>query len=235
MQNHHKIYRLLLVTLFLLGCNAQKNLKQQSPGEEVFPVTSFQVEFDSLLNTPIRVAGDLDVLTATKQENYPARIIAFVEKNKPLFKLKDPDLELKQIQVTTDELGFTHLTFQRLVNAVPIWGDELKFHLNAEKRLYLYNGRYHPSLPSDFKVNPRITQEQAAQIVKDDATRTNQANKIRENELIVYPFQNEIKLSYRINIVGGALKVINWDYFIDSDSGKILNKVNKIQHLPIKN
>ncbi len=97
--------------IFFPGCNAKNNLKKQNPEKDAVPVTSFHIEFDSLLTTPILIQGSLDSLKNIQPSQYEKPILTFIEKNHQLFKLKKPGEELKLSQVKTDEIGFSHLTF----------------------------------------------------------------------------------------------------------------------------
>ncbi|MBN2093261.1 PepSY domain-containing protein [candidate division KSB1 bacterium] len=215
--------------IFFLGCSAKSNLKKQNPAKDAIPVTSLHIEFDSLLTTPILIQGNLDSLKNIQPSQYETQILTFIEKNYQFFKLKKPAEELKLSQIKTDEIGFLHLTFERQVKSVPVWADELKFHVNEEKILYQFNGRYRASLSDDFNCEPQLSLIQAKELAKIDARETIKADSIQRSLLIIYSKDGQLYLAYFFNFQEQRLSPVNWDYFIDANTGKILERHNNLR------
>lgn len=225
-------YRFFAVLSFLtlfLGCNAKSKLKEQNAEKDVMRPTSLHIEFDSLLTTPVLIQGNLDSLKNIQPSQYETQILAFIEKNYQLFKLKKPSEELKLSQFKTDEIGFSHLTFLRQMKSVPVWADELKFHVNEEKILYQFNGRYRASLSDDFKCEPQLSLIQAKELAKIDARETIKTDSIQRSQLIIYPKDGHLYLAYIFNFQEQRLSPVNWDYFIDANTGKILERHNNLR------
>lgn len=226
---YYFFFMVLPFLIFFPGCNAKSNLKKQNPERDTMPVTSFHIEFDSLLTTPILIQGNLDSLKNIQPAQYETQILNFIKKNYQLFKLKKPEEELKLNHVKTDEIGFSHLTFQRQMKSVPVWADELKFHVNAEKILYQFNGRYRASLSDDFNCQPQLSLIQAKELATTDARATIKTDSIQRSQLIIYPKDRQLYLAYFFNFQEQRLSPVNWDFFIDANTGKILEKRNNIR------
>ena len=123
----------------------------------IFSVNDIEVTIGAD-GTPKRLAGDL--MKIKKQKNTISDIFKLLQRESH-FKLDNPKKELHLLKNEQDELGFQHLTFGRMYKGINIWGDELKFHINNKNELYLFDGDYQPSLPSNFSISPKLTNRQA--------------------------------------------------------------------------
>lgn len=222
-----KLLFILSMTVFIIGCSSNSKKPQQVLLSEKADI---RLEIDKLLNTPILIKGNLSALDLLEAKDVAESALLFIEQNKVEFKLKTPREELSLAKKTTDDLGSRHVTFNRQVNGVPIWGDELKVHFDKNGTLYFINGRYHPSLPDSFNTKPVLKQADAEQVAVTDAKKNINASTVKQTELLVYPHNSAYYLVYRINIVGGILDAKNREYFIDAQTGEIIHKYDNIQN-----
>ena len=222
-------FQTFIAFVMFISCGSSNNkTSQQSP--LLSQRTDIQLEIDQSLGTPILMKGNLSSLDVLSRKNVFESALLFVEQNKDIFNLKEPRKELALVDTTTDELGFQHVTFQRQVDEVTIWGDELKIHFNKDGVLYFVNGRYHPSLPENFVTRPALNQADCEEIAVADAIKNINASTVKETELVIFPQKGTYHLVYRINIVGGVLMTTNWEYFVDAANGEIVHKYNNIQN-----
>ncbi len=175
-----------------------------------------EITRDDRLTTPTLVRGALADLSKIKKERRAETLMQFVKENTQLFKLREPEQELRLLRGEGDELGFTHYRYERLHQGVPIYGDEMILHVNAESRVYQVNGRYHPSLTAEAR--PAVTAQQADSIAleKGAAHRMRTADK---SVLVFYPAQEELRLAWQVLLAGGMNQ---WEYFIDAQTGAVL-------------
>jgi Zn-dependent metalloprotease len=168
------------------------------------------------LGTPATVQGNLADLSKIKTEKRLAPLLQFIKENPQLFKLNEPDTELHLLRSDRDDLGFIHYRFERVHKGVPIYGDELLFHVNAKSQLYQVNGTYHPSITAD--VEPAIPAQKAGELALEQGV-THKMQKVDSATLSYYPFQEELHLTWYVILSGGMNK---WDYFIDAQNGTII-------------
>lgn len=221
-----QILLFLLISIISLYCG---NTKNQTKFVALSQRADIQLEIDPQLATPNLIKGNLASLQSFRISDTAEFAIKIIESNQDLFKLKSPDQEIVLEHTETDDLGFQHLTFARQVGNIKIWGDDLKMHFNKEGILYYVNGHYHASLPDDFSTKPKLIQAEAEQVALTDARENVKANKVKTTQLVIFPKEQILYLAYRVNVVGGALDAINWDYFVDASDGRIIHKYNNIR------
>jgi len=226
------IISIFAVFFFLLGCNSVKHEQKKDTVVHAQPVIAddAEIKYDRSLRTPILMRGDLSSTKMLGEEDYEKCALLFIEHNKELFNLSNPNQELNFDKMTMDKAGNHHLSFTRHHDNIPIWGDEFKIHFNQEGIIYLMNGRYHSSLPDSFSVIPELDSSEATEIAKNEAKKTENIDTVQEVELVVYPTEQLHYLAYRININNGIQNTKNWDYFVDAAKGSIIHKYNKIKY-----
>ncbi len=168
------------------------------------------------LATPTLVRGALADFSKIKKEKRAKPLMQFVKENTQIFKLLAPDQELRLLRSEGDELGFTHYRYERLHKGVPIYGDELILHINAEASLYQVNGRYHPSITA--AVEPAVTAQKADTLALERGA-THKMRTVDKSTLVFYPMEEDLLLAWHVILSGGMNK---WDCFIDAQTGAVL-------------
>jgi Zn-dependent metalloprotease len=198
-----------------------------TPGKDDRPVLlsdSFRVVRGSL-GTPERVEGEIAVFEP--DDVFEEKIISVLADRNILFRLGDPASEVSIIKKTTDDLGFVHLTLNRLHKGIPIWGEELLFHIDRQNVLYLYTGHYHPSLGTDFSTSPALSPEQAEKIAGEALGLLR--SEARETRLIIYTSLSSPILAYRTVIGRSAAAAQQWECFVDAGAGELLSTQSLIR------
>lgn len=120
---------------------------------------AWRLRRNPILGTPAFLEGRTRPMAATpKDAERAARL--FLSQHRSLFALEDPDAELATIASETDELGMTHARFQQRVGRIPVWGNQLAVHFDADGTLVRVNGHYAP-LARPIPLEPRITADEA--------------------------------------------------------------------------
>jgi bacillolysin len=209
----HSMRKLIWLTA-LLGLSCAHSIDPASlrlAGRQDLDITQ-----NDKFGTPMLVRGDLADLSKIKKEKRAEPLMQFVKENLQLFKLLAPDQELRLLRSKEDELGFTHYRYERLHKGVPIYGDELILHVNAESHIYQANGQYHPSLTAAAK--PAITAQKADTLALERGV-THKMRVVDKSTLVFYPVQEDLRLAWYVILSGGMNK---WDYFIDAQTGALL-------------
>jgi Zn-dependent metalloprotease len=152
--------------------------------------------------------------------------MAFLSAHHGLFKLDNPFQELKEESITTDDLGYTHVKFQQIFDAIPILNSEINVHLNRLNQVNSINGRYIPT-PSGLNTKPEISQEQAVGRVAENFFDNASTPLEYAPELIIYAApEYEPRLAYRVavhsSIITGSV------YIVDAWTGGVLTKFSTI-------
>ncbi len=147
---------------------------------------------------------------------------AFISAYSKEFLLIDPLEELSVAMMTTDDLGLTHVKFRQVYKTIPVADSEIIVHLDRQQRVYLVNGRYHPT-PDQVSMQPAISKAAAKAAVVDNLETTAADIILCDVELIIFPeTEKGPRLAFRITVSIRADE--GWLYFIDAHTGEILEK-----------
>lgn len=144
----------------------------------------------------------------------------------------------KQFEVTNefkDNLGYTHYTLKPKVDNIVVEDKEVKIHTNNNKELELVNGDVNTetvtytnkqSLSKDDAINKAFES-----IGKNQNEVKNIAgqNVINQEELVINAEKK--KLIYNVEIIYLDPEPARWEIKIDAETGKVLSKKNKIEHI----
>jgi len=148
---------------------------------------------------------------------YGEMALAFVDKYREEFLLKDPLTELSITQVQNDDLGFHQVRLVQRYEDLEVLETELIVSFNREDHIYLVQGLYLPT-PIHLSISPRLTEQGAKELLN---TQLEQNTIINEGRLAIFPTEESIaKLAYQFQTRRG---VIGGQYIItDANSGSIL-------------
>ena len=218
-----RFFLLLLLLTSILKCSSSG---EKSKVTEIPKPQNQELDIvNSDLDTPKRIKGEIAVFK--KGEDTQKAILSYIADNKAIYNLADPVIELSVTSNTTDDLGFRHILLHRRHNSIPIWGDELLFHINAENVLYLYSGHYHPSLSADFTTQPTLTAKQAEAAAA--AALSLSIYEARETSLIIHFSSASPLLAYHLIIGKSARSVDQWECIINAHNGDLLTKSSLIR------
>ncbi len=183
-----------------------------------------RIHFDRQNGTPTFVRfprpAEASVQAASQMADSEAIARLFLRAQRDLFRLKEPDQEMRLVRSDRDRSGREHLHFQQLWQGIPLWGKQLIVHLDGRKRVYLVNGRYAPS-PEGVDMEPRLTAEEALAVVRGELG--SGSLKPLDNILILYGEGRAMRLAYKVDVRVGLEQ--RWRYFIDARSGDRLHRV----------
>ncbi|MDP4551082.1 M4 family metallopeptidase [Alkalihalobacillus macyae] len=153
----------------------------------------------------------------------------YLEENKDKIKIKNPKAELKVEKSDKDELGMTHVRFNQTKNDVPVEGAEIIVHYNANDEITVVNGAYNNQLEeSDLDTTPAVTSEKAMEAAKSSVKAHNELDQLPTSKLVIYPFQGQNHLAYKVNVNFIGNEPGNWFVFVDAETGKVIDKHNAI-------
>ncbi len=214
-------------TLYAAAASPVISDEQRAALQRFADHSDVRIHFDRGNGTPVflRFRQPIGVLAqaASQKDEGEANARRFLRAQRELFKLEQPDRELKLLRKERDAAGNEHLHFQQQWQGVPLWGKQLSVHLDTRKRVYLVNGRYEPS-PKGMEVVPSLTKEESVAAVREHLGSV--ALEVLGQELVLHGEGRSMKLAYRVDVRVGIDQ--RWRYFIDARSGTILHRIRNI-------
>ncbi len=171
---------------------------------------------------------------SAKSQSDEAVSMNYLEDVKMILQVVNPLEEFKTISQKKDNLGQTHIKMQQYFKGVKVYGSEVVIHLNKNQHVEAFNGRNQPT-PQLSSIAPQISVEEAITNIeidlgkalpKFDASEKGLNTLINpfepEEELVIYTIENKPILTRHITVFPNAMD--RWDYFIDANTGQVLDK-----------
>ncbi|WP_233786081.1 M4 family metallopeptidase [Planococcus halotolerans] len=155
----------------------------------------------------------------------------YLEENEKKTGLKNPKKNLKQKETEKDSLGMTHVRFSQTINGVPVEGAEVVVHYSENDELVSVNGSHFPGVEEEaIDTTPSESVMKAVQAAKKAVEAPEQLEYNPVSELVVYPFDGENHLAYKMNVNFLGEKPGNWFVFVNANSGEVIDQYNAIMH-----
>ncbi|WP_258871157.1 PepSY domain-containing protein, partial [Halobacillus trueperi] len=156
---------------------------------------------------------------------------AHLKKNKEKFKMADPDHSLGNAEITKDDLGMTHVKLQQEKNGVPVEGHQVVVHYDKENQVQTVNGQFNEGIEqSDISTNGSLSEAKGLEVAKDAVDAPEQFVESPSSTLVIYPFQDENHLAYKVNVNFLGEDPGNWFVYVDANTGEVIDKYNAIMH-----
>ena len=246
-------FRILLCAMAAVICIVHWNFSQTSQTDTTLQKakTLYQsierMDVNTHNGTPRSIRG-----TLAKNINLSdvSQAKQFLKSSKTLFKINESTDDFTMKKSFKDNQNMTHTKLQQTYKGVSVFGSELILHGDATNTVVEVNGRFTPALSLD--VTPSVTSDGALNIALADLgaaeyrwQNAEQEKIIKEvyhdntrtwkpaPELVIAPkngdFNNgEYRLSWKMMIAVDGAKRGNWEYWIDAQTGVIINKFNSM-------
>ncbi|WP_406944776.1 M4 family metallopeptidase [Halobacillus sp. SY10] len=156
---------------------------------------------------------------------------AHLKKNKEKFKMADPDRSLGNAEITKDDLGMTHVKLQQEKNGIPVEGHQVVVHYDKENQVQTVNGQFNEAIEqSDISTNASLSEAKGLEVAKDAVDAPEQFVESPSSTLVIYPFQDENHLAYKVNVNFLGENPGNWFVYVDANTGEVIDKYNAIMH-----
>lgn len=180
----------------------------------------------------------VDRTTALRPLFAETDIQKFLQKNRKILRLISPEEELQITEIVRDNFGKSHVVLKQIYRGIPVWGGEMVLHLTSGGLPYAFNARYSPT-PQAIDPNEKgLSASGAIQIVSDDLKKLTAMNSFNEQvrNILNYrgpaaekciwidPETQAPHLAWHVQVRPNFRDF--WQYFVDSASGKVLEKYN---------
>ena len=147
----------------------------------------------------------------------------FLQANRDVLLLNQPDDELRLNHRETDKLGRTVLRFSQFYRGLEVWPGEVGVHSDAAGAIDLVHTTSVPT-PEGVAVTPRVTAEQATQRARASVPGGMTGNTTDPKLLIYAPLEGAAKLAWKLELSFGLDQ--HWQVVVDAETGNNLKAVN---------
>lgn len=191
-----------------------------------------KVKVSSDSGTPAFFAGKLSSKSKASAQKV---LFDYVNSHKSIFKLGNTKAEesFSILESTKEANGNTVLRLQQEYNGIPIWGYTQVAHINKNGELTVISGEVAPEMDKQPKLNnaKQISGKKAVRIATDALGLKPEYEKKPKAEKIVLMKDGKAHFAYLVNLNYLTPEPGNWNYFIDAQSGEILNRYNDMHEV----
>jgi bacillolysin len=218
--------------------NQKTNHRSQQPNLKPITPSSISASIYRNPNGSVRYISGENLETASTHSfrSIEARNLAtainFLNKNRSLLQIENPNQEFTIVKSTKDQLtGGSRLRFEQDYQGIPIWPSEIGIHLNKNGNVILMNGSYLNQQRRPLNLKPVVT----AEIAQEKALNGKPTNtKITQKPvLIIYLPDNDssARLAWRLELEVSFDKRLM--IVIDALNGGLLTEFNQIHNAAV--
>ncbi|MGG0257566.1 M4 family metallopeptidase, partial [Bacillus toyonensis] len=192
-------------------------------------------KYDEVLHSPDFVAGKL---TEPSKKSPESVVFEYLNKMKRDYKLgnKTAEESFKVKQIVDSSVGDTKIVrLQQIYNDVPVWGATQVAHVGKDGVLQVVTGKIVPDLEKQEKLQNKneIESHKAIELAQKDLGFQPTYSEQPSTNLYIYQKDTAITYAYVVQFDVSAPNPGKYYYFIEADSGNILDKYNTSQHFQI--
>ena len=184
-------------------------------------------------------AGRNGDLLPGKSGSAPGKAKDFIAEYGGLLGVGNANSDLVQTDVSTDTIGATHVTYEQRYNGLPVFGGEIKAHVDEAGNLTAVNGVIVPAIEID--TNARLSSDEAAAkaiaaVVADPpvsgegVTAKVSAGDLRATSSVRLVYRTGLirgkegtnLLAYQVEVTNGSS--VREVLFVHADNGKVVNR-----------
>ncbi|MFJ8530807.1 M4 family metallopeptidase [Bacillus sp. NPDC094106] len=190
-------------------------------------------KYNEAVQSPEFISGDLTGATGKKAESV---VFDYLNTAKQEYKLGEKSAEdsFKVKQVKKDSVtDSTVVRMQQVYEGTPVWASTQLAHVSKDGSLKVLSGTVVPDLDKKEKLKNKnkIEGKKAIEIAQQDLGLTPKYEVEPTADLYVYQNGEDTTYAYVVKLNFLDPKPGNYYYFIEADSGKVLNKYNTIDHV----
>ncbi|MUK87623.1 peptidase M4 family protein [Ornithinibacillus sp. L9] len=226
--NKKKIIPVILSSAIVAGSFSVSEVLAK-PHESFTPLSEqVQKEWNEKSNVPIFVKEKHAEKYASSNTT---NAVDYLSKHETKLGIKNPQANLNVKTIQEDELGMTHIRFQQMKNNVPVDGAEIIVHFNKDHEVVGVNGHYNKNAEIEsLSTNASVQAEDALKVAKSAVQAPVELSYEPSSELVVYPFEEQNNLVYKVNLTFLGDEPGNWFVFVDANTGEVVDKYNALLH-----
>ena len=158
--------------------------------------------------------------------------IEYISTLSRFLKVANPEVEFKLVRTETDKFGYTHRRMIQQYQGLEIFGGEIILH-DKDESINSLNGIVFPT-PEQIQIKDlKIDENEAIKLTYNDLAVQQKSDEFLkilkledEADLMIYYKNGVPHLTWKILVYPDHLS--HWQYFIDAQSGKVIDKINMI-------
>ncbi|MEM6380629.1 MAG: hypothetical protein AAF705_20770, partial [Bacteroidota bacterium] len=204
--------------------------------------TGERIVYSPKTGLPIYWQGQFDfpLTVQTRGSNIENQAFSFLAQQGTFLKIANPSEEFVVVGQKEDQLGKTHITLEQRFGGLPVYGAEIKIHLDGDQ-VELMNGQYYAT-PQLNSLQAQRSAAEAAKIalvdlaqvtkiveLKDDLLEITGEEQVSQNDLVIFFTDDkgtQARLTYYLKVAANPLH--KWTYLVDATTGEILRKFNRV-------
>ncbi|MDF2522311.1 MAG: bacillolysin [Clostridia bacterium] len=154
---------------------------------------------------------------------------------KEKFKLDNAEQNFRTMKVKTDELGFTHVKLQQVVDSIPVFGNEYLVHFDKDNNVYASNGEFDIDARNYKTKGDFIKAKDAMEIAKKDVGYA-EGSEINQEDIItadlyLYKSAEEYIPVYLVRVSWMHEDSFgDWKVMVDAVEGNVVDKFDGIKY-----
>ncbi|HIG28341.1 MAG TPA: hypothetical protein EYQ50_11295 [Verrucomicrobiales bacterium] len=160
-----------------------------------------------------------------------ATSLKYLEDNKDILRIHDPDQEFVLSGYHEDELGFRHVRFTQVYGALQVFPCELTVHINPNGKVKTLNGTYIPT-PQNVSVTSNIDAEHARQALVAENPELNLGTFSLPELVIDGVFERTPTLAWKFDVEIGLTK--KWRVLVNAQTGKVIELYSIAEHAGVQ-
>lgn len=182
-------------------------------------------KFEKNNGTPEFVAGKLTSPSAKAAKDV---VLQYLENSKQKYKLSTKD-SFAVTSEQADKLGGDVVRLQQLFDGVPVWGSTQVAKVDESGVLQVFSGTLSQELGSKLvKKQSQKSQKQAIALAEADLGFKPTYELAPSADLVIYPTSDQALYAYHVTLNFLTPEPGNYQYFINAETGEIINKYNAI-------
>jgi Zn-dependent metalloprotease len=155
--------------------------------------------------------------------------IQFLEENKQLFGIENTKSELKPTEIKKDNLGGTFVRLAQIINGVKLEGNLVNVYFNKSGIITSVSGKLEKNKSITKLGSKSVSAEQAVETAKKQYTYKSLINTPKAEKLVLTKNNKNYEV-YKVNIFYSDPSIGNWDVYVETSSGKVINTETNIRY-----
>lgn len=155
-------------------------------------------------------------------------VYKFLNDNKAKFGVENAEKEFVELKSMDDDLGFTHIKIQQVVDGIPVYGDEYIIHFNKDGEVYAANGTFDASARKNKADKAKFIKPSKAMDIAKAQVTFDELEMEPTAKLYLYNTDNEYVPVYEVRVNFISPEPGDWHLFINAVDGSIVHKYNRI-------
>lgn len=156
--------------------------------------------------------------------------LKFLDQNKTTLGLNNVLNNFKQAKLTSDSVGYTHIRLDQYISGLPVEGRQVTVHFNNKGIITAANGNAVSDAILTKLGNKNITASEAISIAKSQFKNINSISSLEPTaKKIALVIGKNVYAVYSVNIRYTVPTMGNWDVYVETSSGKVIDKQSNIR------